>query len=54
MSDDGNRLLAPAREGADFIVSGRLISLLMTQISESSYLADVFEELFGRTGTSST
>ncbi|MFE9632027.1 NAD-binding lipoprotein [Streptomyces sp. NPDC006463] len=50
MSDDGNRLLAPAREGADFIVSGRLISLLMTQISESRYLADVFEELFDAEG----
>ncbi|MFD9370870.1 NAD-binding lipoprotein [Streptomyces sp. NPDC060020] len=50
MSDDGNRLLAPAREGADFIVSGRLISLLMTQISESRYLADVFEELFRAEG----
>ncbi|MFJ3961787.1 NAD-binding lipoprotein [Streptomyces sp. NPDC090036] len=51
MSDDGNRLLAPAREGADFIVSGRLISLLMTQISESPYLADVFEELFQAEGS---
>ncbi|WP_405922008.1 CASTOR/POLLUX-related putative ion channel [Streptomyces sp. NBC_00122] len=50
MSDDGNRLLAPARVGADFIVSGRLISLLMTQISESSYLADVFQELFDAEG----
>ncbi|MFD7788856.1 NAD-binding lipoprotein [Streptomyces nojiriensis] len=50
MSDDGNRLLAPAREGADFIVSGRLISLLMTQISESPYLAAVFEELFDAEG----
>ncbi|MFD9336267.1 NAD-binding lipoprotein [Streptomyces sp. NPDC060028] len=50
MSDDGNRLLAPAREGADFIVSGRLISLLMTQISESPYLAEVFEELFKAEG----
>ncbi|MFD3777475.1 NAD-binding lipoprotein [Streptomyces sp. NPDC058612] len=50
MSDDGNRLLAPAREGADFIVSGRMISLLMTQISESRYLADVFEELFSAEG----
>ncbi|MER6250433.1 NAD-binding lipoprotein [Streptomyces sp. NPDC001584] len=50
MSDDANRLLAPAREGADFIVSGRLISLLMTQISESPYLADVFEELFEAEG----
>ncbi|MEU9300159.1 NAD-binding lipoprotein [Streptomyces sp. NPDC048269] len=50
MSDDGNRLLAPARDGADFIVSGRLISLLMTQISESRYLAAVFEELFTAEG----
>ncbi|MCX5302167.1 NAD-binding lipoprotein [Streptomyces sp. NBC_00160] len=50
MSDDGNRLLAPARAGADFIVSGRLISLLMTQISESPYLAAVFEELFKAEG----
>ncbi|MFD9354684.1 NAD-binding lipoprotein [Streptomyces sp. NPDC060031] len=50
MSDDCNRLLAPAREGADFIVSGRLISLLMTQISESPYLAEVFEELFKAEG----
>ncbi|MGW6691522.1 CASTOR/POLLUX-related putative ion channel [Streptomyces sp. NPDC054961] len=50
MSDDGNRLLAPARDGADFIVSGRLISLLLTQISESPYLAEVFEELFTAEG----
>ncbi|MFE4633617.1 NAD-binding lipoprotein [Streptomyces sp. NPDC056773] len=50
MSDDRNRLLAPARGGADFIVSGRLISLLMTQISESPYLAAVFEELFTAEG----
>lgn len=50
MSDDGNRLLAPARDGTDFIVSGRLISLLMTQISESPYLARVFEELFEAEG----
>ncbi|WP_030652305.1 MULTISPECIES: hypothetical protein [Streptomyces] len=51
MSDDGNRLLAPARAGADFIVSGRLISLLMTQISESGHLADVFAELFRAEGS---
>ncbi len=51
MSDDGNRLLAPAREGSDFIVSGRLISLLMTQISESPHLATVFEELFDAEGS---
>ncbi|GGR13441.1 lipoprotein [Streptomyces cinereoruber] len=51
ISDDGNRLLAPARAGADFIVSGRLISLLMAQISESDYLAAVFEELFTAEGS---
>ncbi|MFG3283199.1 NAD-binding lipoprotein [Streptomyces sp. NPDC048111] len=50
MSDDRNRLLAPAREGADFIVSGRLISLLMCQISESPYLAALFDELFTAEG----
>lgn len=50
MSDDANRLLAPAQDGADFIVSGRLISLLMTQISESPYLAAVFAELFDAEG----
>ncbi|MFD5887999.1 NAD-binding lipoprotein [Streptomyces sp. NPDC060334] len=46
MTDDRNRLLAPAREGADFIVGGRLISLLMTQIAENPALADVFDDLF--------
>lgn len=51
MSDDRNRLLAPAREGADFIVSGRLISLLMCQISESPYLAVLFDELFTSEGS---
>ncbi|MER0443685.1 NAD-binding lipoprotein [Streptomyces sp. Edi4] len=51
MSDDRNRLLAPAREGADFIVSGRLISLLMCQISESPYLAVLFDELFTADGS---
>ncbi|MEU8772604.1 NAD-binding lipoprotein [Streptomyces sp. NPDC048606] len=50
LSDDGNRLLAPAREGADFIVSGHLISLLMTQISENRHLAAVFAELFDAEG----
>ncbi|MET9700514.1 NAD-binding lipoprotein [Streptomyces sp. NPDC006529] len=50
MADDGNRLLAPGRGGNDFVVSGRLISLLMTQISESPYLAAVFEELFTAEG----
>ncbi|NGN68259.1 NAD-binding lipoprotein [Streptomyces sp. A7024] len=45
MSDDSNRALAPISEGADFIVSGKVISLLMTQISENHRLADLFREL---------
>ncbi|MFF3343158.1 NAD-binding lipoprotein [Streptomyces flavidovirens] len=51
MTDDRNRLLAPVRAGADFIVSGRLISLLMTQISENPSLADLFGELFNAEGS---
>ncbi|MGA5498838.1 hypothetical protein ACPCSP_31330 [Streptomyces cinereoruber] len=51
ISDDGNRPLAPVRTGVDFIVSGRLISLLMAQIPKSDYLAAVFEELFTAEGS---
>ncbi|GAA3251609.1 CASTOR/POLLUX-related putative ion channel [Streptomyces lavendulae] len=50
MTDDRSRLLAPAREGADFIVGGRLISLLMTQIAENRHLAAVFDGLFSADG----
>ncbi|WP_371645741.1 MULTISPECIES: CASTOR/POLLUX-related putative ion channel [unclassified Streptomyces] len=52
MADDRNRLLAPAREGGDFIVGGRLISLLMTQIAENPHLAEVFDRLFSADGDS--
>ncbi|MFG3282212.1 NAD-binding lipoprotein [Streptomyces sp. NPDC048111] len=52
MADDRNRLLAPAREGADFIVGSRLISLLMTQIAEDRNLAAVFDRLFASGGDS--
>ncbi|MFF7178173.1 TrkA C-terminal domain-containing protein [Streptomyces sp. NPDC008121] len=51
MTDDRNRVLAPVREGADFIVSGRLISLLMTQIAENRHLAALFDELFSADGS---
>ncbi|MGW7054210.1 CASTOR/POLLUX-related putative ion channel [Streptomyces sp. NPDC054887] len=51
LSDDRNRLLAPVREGADFIVSSRLISQLMTQISEGRHLAGLFDELFSAAGS---
>ncbi|MFJ6212204.1 NAD-binding lipoprotein [Streptomyces sp. NPDC092296] len=50
LSDDRNRLLAPVGEGTDFIVSGRLISLLMTQISQNRQLADLFDQLFTAEG----
>ncbi|MFF8293378.1 NAD-binding lipoprotein [Streptomyces sp. NPDC016309] len=51
LTDDRNRLLAPVRRGADFIVSGRLISLLMAQISENRHLAALFDELFTADGS---
>jgi K+/H+ antiporter YhaU regulatory subunit KhtT len=47
LSDDRNRLLAPLRNGSDVIVSGRLISLLMTQIR---HLADLFDGLLTASG----
>ncbi|MEV7419681.1 NAD-binding lipoprotein [Streptomyces sp. NPDC089919] len=50
LADDRNRLLAPAREGADFIVGSRLIGLLMTQIAEDRHLAAVFDRLLASTG----
>ncbi|MEU7578615.1 NAD-binding lipoprotein [Streptomyces sp. NPDC041068] len=45
MSDDRNRALAPLSEGTDFIVSGKIVSLLMTQIAENHELAGLFREL---------
>ncbi|MFD1832281.1 NAD-binding lipoprotein [Streptomyces desertarenae] len=50
MTDDRNRVLAPVRAGADCIVSGKLIGLLMAQISQNPHLADVFRELFSPEG----
>jgi len=50
MTDDRNRVLAPVRAGADCIVSGKLIGLLMTQISQNRHLAGVFHELFSPEG----
>ncbi|MFE9703217.1 NAD-binding lipoprotein [Streptomyces sp. NPDC005930] len=48
--DDRNRALAPIAPGADVIISGKLIGLLMAQISQNRHLAAVFEELFSATG----
>jgi voltage-gated potassium channel Kch len=49
--DDRNRPLAPIAPGADVIISGKLIGLLMAQISQNRHLAAVFEELFAGDGT---
>ncbi|MFF0006230.1 NAD-binding lipoprotein [Streptomyces tibetensis] len=49
--DDRNRALAPLGPGADVIISGKLIGLLMAQISQNRQLAAVFEELFSADGT---
>ncbi|AJP05399.1 NAD-binding lipoprotein [Streptomyces cyaneogriseus subsp. noncyanogenus] len=49
--DDRNRALAPISPGADVIVSGKLIGLLMAQISQNRHLAAVFEELFSAEGS---
>ncbi|MFJ9434212.1 NAD-binding lipoprotein [Streptomyces sp. NPDC101490] len=50
MADDRNRRIAPLAAGADYVVSGRLIGLLMTQISQNPRLAPVFRELLGEGG----
>ncbi|MFF3485585.1 NAD-binding lipoprotein [Streptomyces sp. NPDC002701] len=44
--DDRNRVLAPISPNADVIISGKIIGLLMAQISQNRHLAGVFEELF--------
>jgi hypothetical protein len=49
--DDRNRALAPISPGADVIISGKLIGLLMAQISQNRHLAAVFEELFSAEGS---
>ncbi|MET9499382.1 NAD-binding lipoprotein [Streptomyces sp. NPDC006552] len=51
LTDDGNRPLAPLGPGADVIISGKLIGLLMAQISQNHHLAAVFDELFSAGGT---
>ncbi|MEU1126868.1 NAD-binding lipoprotein [Streptomyces sp. NPDC005899] len=50
MTDDRNRAIAPVGPGADFVVSGKLIGLLMAQISQNWRLAHVFEVLLAPGG----
>ena len=51
MLDDRNRELAEITHADDFIVSDRLVSLLMCQVSENKELSAVFEELFNSEGS---
>jgi len=51
MIDDRNRELAEVTRADDFIVSDKLISLMLSQMSENKQLTDVFEDLFSSTGS---
>jgi hypothetical protein len=51
MLDDRNRELAEVTQVDDVIVSDKLISLLLTQISENHHLTSVFDELFAADGS---
>jgi hypothetical protein len=51
MQDIKNRALAEIAQVNDFIVSNRLLSLLMTQISENKSLNLVFADLFNSEGS---
>jgi hypothetical protein len=50
MADMRNRALAEVTKADDFIVSDRLVSLLLSQISENKALASVFQDLFDPEG----
>ncbi|UXP30592.1 NAD-binding protein [Reichenbachiella agarivorans] len=51
MIDMKNRQLADITSADDFIVSDKLISLMMTQVSENKFLMKVFEDLFDADGS---
>lgn len=50
MNDDSNREVAQVTKADDFVVSARLISLLMTQLAENRHLYEVFADLFEASG----
>ena len=50
MLDERDRELAEVAQADDFIVSSRLLSLLLAQIAETPELADVFADLFDAEG----
>ncbi len=51
MLDLRNRALAEITRADDFIVSDKLISLLMSQVSENKHLMRVFEDIFNAEGS---
>ncbi|MFC3491098.1 CASTOR/POLLUX-related putative ion channel [Glycomyces rhizosphaerae] len=51
MADDRNRTLAQVTQADDFIVSDKLISLLLTQTAENPHLSQVFSQLFSPDGS---
>jgi voltage-gated potassium channel Kch len=51
MLDDRNRRLAEVTQADDFIVSDKLISLLLTQVSENRHLHQLFGDLFDPEGS---
>ncbi|MFG1688265.1 potassium transporter TrkA [Nonomuraea sp. NPDC049269] len=51
MNDDRNRRLGQVTQADDFVVGDKLISLLMTQLSENPHLGAVFEYLFDAEGS---
>jgi len=51
MLDDKNRELAEVTKADDFIVSDKLVSLLLSQVSENKQLTDVFDTLFSANGS---
>jgi ion channel POLLUX/CASTOR len=51
MLDDRNRTLAEVTQVDDVIVSDRLISLMLAQISENEQLEEVFNDMFDASGS---
>ena len=51
MLDDRNRELAEVTNADDFIVSDRLIALMLSQVSENKKLSEVFATLFSSEGS---
>jgi voltage-gated potassium channel Kch len=50
MNDERNQRLAQVTNADDFVVGSKLISLLLTQLSENRHLSAVFRQLFDAEG----